>query len=261
MDAFAAISSNTDMGVVDDAVDMGEISCNSIGEAAAGEAAEEAAAEEAAAGEGFNTILPSLLRVGDATDVGVADNEYTGDTDDTGAPCIDDFILGTDDFLSADAKEDGKLVVDLEDTGTKGDEDNFILPTFDVDEDAKEDEDIPGVGVGIDTGVGVLFGAKDFEESILLNGYTRGVALLITDGGPDTSDIEEILKFCNGVGVFATSGEGDGAGVISESLIGDSGLYVGATSSNGGGADNIDSTSLDVLSFNDSLGFELKLAI
>lgn len=255
MDAFAAISSNTDMGVVDDAVDIGEISCNSIGEA-------EAAAEEAAAaGEGFNTILPSLLRVGDATDVGVADNEYTDDTDDTGAPCIDDFILGIDDFLSADAKEDGKLVVDLEDTGTKGDEDNFILPTFDADEDAKEDTDIPGVGVGVGTGVGVLFGAKDFEESILLNGYTRGVALLITDGGPDTSDIEEILKFCNGVGVFATSGDGDGAGVISESLIGDSGLYVGATSSNGGGADNIDSTSLDVLSFNDSLGFELKLAI
>jgi hypothetical protein len=237
------------MGVVGDAVDKGEIFCNFIGEAA-GEAAEESA------GEGFNTILPSLLRIGDATDVGVADNEYT---DDTGAPCIDDFILGVDDFLSADAKEDGKLVVDFDDTGTKGDEDNFILPTFDVD------EDIPGVDVDVDTrtgpGVGVLFDAKDFEESILLNGYTRGVALLITDGGPDTSDIEEILKFCTGVGVFATSGDGDGAGVISESLIGDSGLYVGATSSNGGGADTIDSTSLDVLSFNDSLGFELKLAI
>jgi hypothetical protein len=245
------------MGVVGDAVDKGEIFCNFIGEAAeesAGEAAEESAGE--AAGEGFNTILPSLLRIGDATDVGVADNEYT---DDTGAPCIDDFILGVDDFLSADAKEDGKLVVDFDDTGTKGDEDNFILPTFDVD------EDIPGVDVDVDTrtgpGVGVLFDAKDFEESILLNGYTRGVALLITDGGPDTSDIEEILKFCTGVGVFATSGDGDGAGVISESLIGDSGLYVGATSSNGGGADTIDSTSLDVLSFNDSLGFELKLAI
>jgi hypothetical protein len=38
------------------------------------------------------------------------------------------------------------------------------------------------------------------------------LALVLIDGGPDISENEDILKF-TGVGVFLTSGEGDGAGV------------------------------------------------
>ena len=86
---------------------------------------------------------------------------------------------------------------------------------------------------GVAAGVGVLLGLVDFElvifgmdvtleafeldVSILLNaGAALALAVVLTlvlvDGGPDTSENDDILKF-TGVGVFLTSGEGDGAGV------------------------------------------------
>jgi hypothetical protein len=74
------------------------------------------------------------------------------------------------------------------------------------------------------------------------------LALVLVDGGPETSEKDDMLKF-KGTGVFVTSGEGDGAGVASYSSIGaSSGVFI---LSNGGGDSIIDSTSLDVLSFND----------
>ena len=95
-----------------------------------------------------------------------------------------------------------------------------------------------GVGAGVvelDTGVaagvGVLLGLVDFEleifamdgtleafeldVSILLKAgaaLALALTLVLVDGGPDTSENDDILKF-TGVGVFLTSGEGDGAGV------------------------------------------------
>jgi hypothetical protein len=76
------------------------------------------------------------------------------------------------------------------------------------------------------------------------------LALVLVDGGPETSENDDMLKF------IGTSGEGDGAGVASYSSIGaSSGVFI---LSNGGGVSIIDSTSLDVLSFNDGLFFELE---
>lgn len=40
------------------------------------------------------------------------------------------------------------------------------------------------------------------------------LALVLVDGGPETSEKDDILKFKE-TGVFVTSGEGDGAGVAS----------------------------------------------
>ena len=92
-----------------------------------------------------------------------------------------------------------------------------------------------GVETGVETGVGALLDIlgilgivdfelgtdgmsgtldiSDFDVSILLKaGAALVVALVLVDGGPDTSENDGILEF-TGVGVFATSGEGDGAGV------------------------------------------------
>ena len=128
--------------------------------------------------------------------------------------------------------------VDGADIGTKGDEAILILLGFDAGADAVVDMDdfTFGVGAGVvalDTGVaagvGVLLGLVDFEieifgmdgtleafelaVSILLNtGAALALTLVLVDGGPDTSENDDILKF-TGVGVFFTSGEGDGAGV------------------------------------------------
>lgn len=126
------------------------------------------------------------------------------------------------------------------DIGTKGDEAILILLGFDAGDDADANVDADdftfGVGAGVaalDTGVaagvGVLLGLVDFEleifamagtleafevdVSILLKaGAALALALVFIDGGPDTSENDDILKF-TGVGVFLTSGEGDGAGV------------------------------------------------
>ena len=81
--------------------------------------------------------------------------------------------------------------------------------------------------MGVGTGVGVLLGivdvevgtdgisgtfdVSDFDVFMLLNADAT-LALVLVDGGPDTSENDGILKF-TGVGVFSTSGEGDGAGV------------------------------------------------
>ena len=55
--------------------------------------------------------------------------------------------------------------------------------------------------------------AFELDVSILLNaGAALALTLVLVDGGPDTSENDDILKF-TGVGVFLTSGEGDGAGV------------------------------------------------
>jgi hypothetical protein len=82
------------------------------------------------------------------------------------------------------------------------------------------------------------------------------LALVLVDGGPETSDKDDMLKFSGTSGEAGTSGEGDGAGVASYSSIGaSSGVFI---LSNGGGVSIIDSTSLDVLSFNDGLFFDLE---
>ena len=181
---------------------------------------------------------------------------------------------------------DGVDGVDGADIGTKGDEAILILLGFDVDADVDTDDftfDIGADVVVLDTdvaaGVNVLLDLIDFELEIfgidgtveefemdvfiLLNaGASLPLALTLTlvfaDGGPDTSENDDILKF-TGVGVFLTSGEGDGAGVGLYSSIGDcSGVFM---LSNGGGESTIDSTSLDVLSFNDGLDFELRFEL
>ena len=181
---------------------------------------------------------------------------------------------------------DGLDGVDGADIGTKGDEAILILLGFDVDADVDTDDftfDIGADVVVLDTdvaaGVNVLLDLIDFELEIfgidgtveefemdvfiLLNaGASLPLALTLTlvfvDGGPDTSENDDILKF-TGVGVFLTSGEGDGAGVGLYSSIGDcSGVFM---LSKGGGESTIDSTSLDVLSFNDGLDFELRFEL
>jgi hypothetical protein len=134
--------------------------------------------------------------------------------------------------------------LDFVETATKGDADILTLLARDVAADADDFTfGVPrgvemGVGTGVETGVGVLLGIlgifgilgivdfelgtdgmsgtldiSDFDVSILLKaGAALVVALVLVDGGPDTSENDGILEF-TGVGVFATSGEGDGAGV------------------------------------------------
>ena len=145
----------------------------------------------------------------------------------------DCLLLDVDVFDTVD--KDG---VDGADIGTKGDEAILILLGFDAGTDVVVDMDdfTFGVGAGVATldtgvatGVGVLLGLVDFEleifgmdgtleafeldVSILLKaGVALALTLVLVDGGPDTSENDDILKF-TGVGVFLTSGEGDGAGV------------------------------------------------
>ena len=128
--------------------------------------------------------------------------------------------------------------IDRPDIGTKGDAAILILLGFDAGADVAVDVDdftfgvgagVVALATGVATGVGVLLGLVDFEleifgmdgtleafeldVSILLKaGAALALALVLVDGGPDTSENDDILKF-TGVGVFLTSGEGDGAGV------------------------------------------------
>jgi hypothetical protein len=119
--------------------------------------------------------------------------------------------------------------LDFADTATKGDADILTLLARDAAEAATDFTfGVPcGVEMGVGRGVGVLLGiidfelgtdgmsgtleTSDFDVSILLKAGAT-LALVLVDGGPDTSENDGILKF-TGVGVFATSGEGDGAGV------------------------------------------------
>jgi hypothetical protein len=129
-----------------------------------------------------------------------------------------------EDTLGIDGTE-----LDFVDMGTKGDEDILKLPAFDADDFtfglpcAIESDVGEVIGVllnivdfelGLDRTEGTLK-ALDFDVSILLKAggaLVFALALVLVDGGPETSENDDILKF-TGVGVFLISGEGDGAGV------------------------------------------------
>ena len=144
------------------------------------------------------------------------------------AAVTNDFVEDIEGIEGTDGTE-----LDFADIGTKGDADILTLLARDAAADADDFTfGVPcgvemGVGTGVGTGVGVLLGivdvevgtdgisgtfdVSDFDVFMLLNADAT-LALVLVDGGPDTSENDGILKF-TGVGVFSTSGEGDGAGV------------------------------------------------
>ena len=138
-----------------------------------------------------------------------------------------DLLEDTEGTDGADGTE-----LDFVDIGTKGDEDILTLLAFDADD---ADDFTFGLLCGVGSAVGAEMGvllrvvdfelglermegtlkALDFDVSILLKAggaLALVLALVLVDGGPDTSENDDILKF-TGVGVFLISGEGDGAGV------------------------------------------------
>ena len=187
-------------------------------------------------------------------------------------------VGGFDVAVANDLLEDKEGIdgteLDFVDIGTKGDEDILTLLAFDADDADDFTFGVPrGVGSAVGAEMDVLLSvvdfelglertegtlkALDFDVSILLKAggaLALVLALVLVDGGPDTSENDGILKF-TGVGVFLISGEGDGAGVTLYSCIGDSsGVFM--LSSGGGDDSNVDSKSFDVLSCDDGLDFE-----